>query len=183
MARRELEWSGTAAEPNRKCANLSMCVDSWDTPVQMCLPQWGFQSALLQWSQTFLLDSIRGTLESVHLEVMAEVFLREELCSFSCQQLSYHSQCFTEVYMGAIQYNNTLSLLATGATDSYSFCPKAAWLQWLREESACSLFPNHLQAHHSNLKDLQSFFTKNSSYFLKWKQPLPWVQSATISYM
>lgn len=48
--------SAAAVTPNRKCANVRMCSDSGDAGVQMCLQQWGFQSATLQCSQTFLLE-------------------------------------------------------------------------------------------------------------------------------
>lgn len=169
MARRELEWSGTAAEPNRKCANLCMCVDSWDTPVQMCLQQWGFQSALPQRSQTFLLDSIRGTLESMHLEVMVELFffLNPHLCSFPCQQLSPPSQRYTYIYIYIWELPSATTRFHCWPQGQLTVTCSAQrqldYSGWEKRELA-PFFPKHLQAHHSNLKDLQWFLTGNSSY-------------------
>lgn len=48
--------SAAAVTPNRKCANVRMRSDSGDAAVQMCLQQWGFQSATLRRRQTFLLE-------------------------------------------------------------------------------------------------------------------------------
>lgn len=123
MVRRELERSGTAAEANGKCDNLRVRVDSWDTHIQMCLQQWGFQSTLLQWSQTFLLDSLRGTQESVALEMRA---------------ISNYQGVF--LWLGTFHFVTT-SQLSTARCHWWPpwqvFCPEAARLLSWRKRQLC----------------------------------------------
>lgn len=173
MAHRELEWSGTAAEPNRKCANLRMCVDFWDTPVQMCLQRRGFQSALLWWSQTFLLDLISEILDSMPLQMRS-------------LDISYNQSFIQQPARTTVIRVLTLNLKF--ASGSCTVQPQAVTAGHHRNQqfhgqrqldyrfwensSFFFFFANHWPAHYSNLKDPKWFLATIVSCFEICKQRL-----------
>lgn len=84
----------------------------------MCLQRRGFQSALLWWSQTFLLDLISEILDTMPLQIRSldisynQSFIQQPARTTVIRGLTLN------LHQGAAQYNLRLSLQATIATNS-----------------------------------------------------------------
>ena len=149
MARREFGWSGTAAEPNRKCANLRMCVDFWDTPVQMCLQRRAFQSALLRRSQTFLLDLISEMLESTPLQIRPLDISLQPVIPPTASKTNRHQSLDVEFTSGSSTVQPQAITAGRHCNQQLGFLAKGGLIT--DSERTTPLFTNHWQAHNSNL--------------------------------